>query len=111
MNGGDAVMPERSGRVARRMSLHFSVTLEGVEITKPKEVAHTQNVSPLGLQALTRRVWRTREEALVSVEPGGPRRRAWVIYCIPREDGKFMVGLALNGPPIEWANIPRVAAD
>jgi hypothetical protein len=99
-------MPERSGRLARRQSLSFPVILESLEATGPREVTHTENVSPLGAQVLTNEAWRTREEALVIVAQAGPRRRARVIYCIAREDGRFAIGLALNGPPINWTAIP-----
>ncbi len=47
MNGDDAAMPERSGRVARHMSLRFSVTRLGLEVhhTSPRsEVGHDNQV-------------------------------------------------------------------
>ncbi len=43
------------------MPLRFSVTVESV--ARAAEVKHTQNVSPLGLQVLTRWASQTRETA------------------------------------------------
>ncbi len=41
------------------MPLRFSVTVESV--ARAAQVKHTQNVSPLGLQVVTRWAWQTRE--------------------------------------------------
>jgi hypothetical protein len=107
----DVVMRGPSGRLARRLSLGFPVILERVLGTGPKETTHTENVSPLGMQVLTMMSWQTREEAIVSIDQTGYRRDARAIYCVARDDGKFIVGFALKGPPINWASISKAVAD
>lgn len=105
-------MLDRSGRLARRVSLTFPVTIESVDATSHRELTLTENVSALGMQVLTKRRWQNEEEMTVFVDQAGPRRRARAIYCIPREDGRYTVGLALMGPPVNWVALPpHVAAD
>ena len=102
-------MGKREGRVARRLSLGIRVYLESLEGNKPAETTHTENVAPQGVRVLTARSWRAREELLLVVPHAGWRLRAQVIYCLPRQDGKFEVGVAWRSPPINWAEVPPEA--
>jgi hypothetical protein len=64
------------------------------------------------MQLVTKRLWQSEEEMLVFVDQAGPRRRARAVYCIPRDDGRYTLGLALAGPPVNWAAFPpHIAAD
>lgn len=104
-------MADRSGRLVRRVSLTFPVTIESADQTPHTEFTFTENVSPLGMQVLTKRSWQSEREMVISVDQAG-RRRARAVYCIPREDGRFTVGVSLSGPPVNWkALFPHLAAD
>ncbi|HYX67706.1 MAG TPA: hypothetical protein VE825_01125, partial [Terriglobales bacterium] len=85
--------------------------LESSEGQRPRETAYTENVSPRGLRVLTAYLWRSREEVLITVVPSGLRRRGHVVYCVPREDGRFLAGIGWGSAPINWADVaPEVVA-
>lgn len=102
-------MGKREGRLARRTELGIRVVLEGLESSRPVETTHTQNVAPRGVRVITETPWRAREELLLRISHTGWRLRAKVIYCIPREDGKFEMGVAWITPSINWAELPPEA--
>jgi hypothetical protein len=104
-------MAWREGRLGRRMTLRVRVFLESLDGSKPREITHTENVSTLGLCALSQCAWRVREELGVIVAHSGPQRHARVVHCTPREDGRFAVGIAWGSAPINWADVvPEAAA-
>lgn len=98
-------MAWRDGRLARRMTLRVRVFLESPEGQRPRESTYTENVSSRGLRVLTGYLWRAREEVLITVVPSGLRRRGRVVYCIPREDGGFRVGVGWGSAPINWTEV------
>ncbi len=98
-------MAGKEGRLARRIPLRFRVLLVGLEATRKWETVCTENVSPEGMRVLTDRPWRRQEELLMSVGPVGPRRHGRIIYCKPRADGKYEVGIKWKDSPINWADV------
>ena len=103
------VKREPEGRLARRLPVAVRVYLESMEESGLIENAHTMNVAPQGVRLLTQNSWRAREEVLIRVSHTSFRIRGQVIYCQPREDGKFEVGVAWKNPPINWAEMPPEA--
>jgi hypothetical protein len=105
----DRVKPEREGRLARRLPMGIRVILESVENTGPIEVTHTENVGPQGARLVTQHPRRAREPVLFLVSRTSLRIRAQVIYCVPRRDGKFEIGVRWNSPPVNWTDMPPEA--
>jgi len=105
----DWVKRERDGRLARRLPVGIRVYLGSLENYGPIETSRTENVGPQGARLVTQRPWHAREAVLILVSHTNLRIRGEVIYCVPREDGKFEVGVGWKSPPVNWTDMPPEA--
>jgi hypothetical protein len=91
----------RIGRSEPRDHLSAPLWLTSLHEPGVFEVVPTENVSRLGIQAVTQEFWRPGELVLVSSPPG-----FWVqgsvVYCkkLPSED--YVVGIRLDAPVEHW---------
>jgi hypothetical protein len=91
------------GRIERRVPRAVPVYFAGVKELQPGERALTENVSPHGARLVTKRGRRLNEETIIGPLIGEIKLPARVVYCLPRLDGRFYVGLEFRGRSVEIA--------
>lgn len=107
---GAGLEREREGRLGRRLPLGVWVFLTSMENCGLIETTRTENVGPQGLRLMSQRPWRASQDVLIQVSHTNLRLRGQVVYCLPRPDGRFAVGVALTSPSVNWADMPPEAA-
>ena len=96
-------MPERSGRLEKRVQL--AVPVEISTLLEPAETEHTSTVDVCsnGARVLSQRPKNKNERLMVCSISGNLRAPAQVVYCQKLPDGCFAVGLRFVGMRVtEW---------
>ena len=90
------------GRIEKRAAMTVPVRL--VTTTEPRvtEKTFTRNVSSHGARVVTNRLWQLGEEPLVTPLTGEFPQPAKVIYCQPRANGGFYLGLQFLDHSVRW---------
>ncbi len=95
-------MPVRSGRLEKRIQLAVAVRISSLQDPAATERTTTENVCSLGIRILTQRARDLNERLMISSRLGDIRTLARVIYCQRLPDGRFGVGLQIQGGPVNW---------
>ena len=95
-------MPARSGRIEKRIRLKVSVQISSLKDPDATERTTTENVCSLGVRILSQRFRASNERLMISSFVSDLRTLAQVVYCQRLPDGRFGVGLQLQGQPINW---------
>src|SRR5215469_3072102 len=95
-------MPLRSGRLERRIRVAVPVEIFTLQEPSSREHVTTENVCSTGARVLTQRSRPVNEHLIVRSIAGDLRTQARVIYCQRLPDGRFGVGLQLQGTPADW---------
>jgi len=86
-------MPERSGRLEKRIRLVAAVEICGVQNPTATERTTTENFCSLGIRILTQRAGELNEQLWVRSLGEDLRTLARVVYCQRQPDGRFGDGL------------------
>lgn len=86
-------MPQRSGRLDKRIRLEVEVQISSLQDPTATERATTENVCSLGIRVLTQRAKYLNERLMINSFAGDLRTLARVVYCQRLPDGRFGVGL------------------
>jgi hypothetical protein len=85
-----------SGRSEKRTQVELAVVLFSLNERPVKETALTENVSPRGLRAITKRRWQSGTRLAVTFDEETTPGQARVVYCERLANKRFAVGLALS---------------
>ena len=96
-------MPERSGRLEKRIRLVAAVEICSVQNPAATERTTTENVCSLGVRILTQRARDLNERLMISSVMGDQRTLGRVVYCQRLPDGRFGVGLQFQGQVVNWS--------
>lgn len=95
-------MSVRSGRLEKRIRLAVPLHVSSLENLSKTERATTENVCSLGARVLTLRPKEAQERLMIRSSVGDLRALARVVYCQRLNDGRFGVGLELQGAAVSW---------
>jgi hypothetical protein len=95
-------MPQRSGRLEKRIRLEVPVQISSPQDPSATEQTTTENVCALGMRILTQRARELNERLMVNSLWGDLRKFARVVYCQRLPDGRFGVGLQFQGFAVDW---------
>ena len=95
------------GRIEKRLSMPVPVYLTAVAEPRSRERTTTENVSPHGARAMSKRSWRSGEEALVAPLTGEFPQVGRVVYCEARTGGRFCLGVAFPDRSVKWGDYAR----
>lgn len=95
-------MPQRSGRLEKRIRLEVPVQISNVQDPSAMEQTTTENVCALGMRILTQQARELNERLMVNSIMGDLRKLARVVYCQRLPDGRFGVGLQFQGFAVDW---------
>jgi len=90
-------MPERSGRLEKRIRLEVPVQISSLRDSSATERATAENVCSLGVRILTQRAWELNQRLWVKLLDRDLRTLARVVYCQRLPDGRFGIGLQFQG--------------
>ncbi len=96
-------MPARSGRLEKRIRLAVPVEISSSRSADEVERTTTENVCSVGIRILTQRAKDSNERLNINSLVGDLRAVARVVYCQRLADGRFGVGLQVQGRPINWS--------
>ncbi len=96
-------MAARSGRLEKRIRLAVPVQISSLLDPSATEQTTTENVCSLGIRILTERARDLNERLMISTFVGDLRTLARVVYCQRLPDGRFGVGLQLQGQAGNWS--------
>lgn len=99
---GISSMPQRSGRLEKRIRLEVPVQISSLQDPSATEQTTTENVCALGIRILTQRARALNERVMVNSIVGDLRKLARVVYCQRLADGRFGVGLQFQGFTVDW---------
>jgi hypothetical protein len=90
------------GRIEKRLSTQLPVHLATTKEPRVSERTFTRNVSPHGARVITGRQWLLDEETLLTPLTGEFPQPARVVYCQPRPNGGFYLGLQFTVRSVKW---------
>jgi hypothetical protein len=96
------------GRIEKRLSMMVPVRLLTTKEPRVSEKVFTRNVSPHGARLVTNRLWQPGEEPLVTPLTGEFPQPARVVYCQPRANGGFYLGLQFTARSVRWDDDSRL---
>ena len=94
------------GRIERRVPTGVPVYLASLDQPRNRERTETENISPHGARLVSKRLWRPGEQPLMTPLTGEVPQPARVVYCHPRANGGFCVGVEFAGRTIKWEGWP-----
>jgi len=97
-------MSVSTGRREKRTPMEVPVVLSLPNKNPYKERTLTENVSPRGLRAVTKRTWQPGTRLLVTFDREGIQGPARVVYCQRLANDRFAVGLALSAQMKQWSD-------
>lgn len=89
-------------RAEVRIALAIPIFLENSGTPNDPEAAVTENVSPCGVRASTRKHWQPGETLRISRSLGKFHLPARVAYCQQLSRDRFCVGLSFTSPYAGW---------
>lgn len=95
-------MQLRSGRLEKRIQMTVPVEMCPVQDQSALERATTENVCSLGARVLTRQPKERNDRLMVRTVLGKFWIQARVVYCQRISDGRFGVGIQLQGMRVNW---------
>jgi hypothetical protein len=95
-------MPERSGRLEKRIRLAVPVQISSFLDPAATERTTTENFCSLGMRILTQRARELNERMWIRSLDVDLRTLARVVYCQRLPDGRFAVGLQFKGVAVSW---------
>ncbi|HEX2713793.1 MAG TPA: PilZ domain-containing protein [Candidatus Acidoferrales bacterium] len=95
-------MRVQNGRMEPRTRLRIPVQLASLDSPGRAETTLTENISPLGIRAVTKRPWQLGESVMVISPVGDLRTPARVVYCQRVNENEFGLGLQFLGPQLKW---------
>ena len=116
LKANDAALSERAmndttqrttGRIEKRLSMSIPVYLTAVTEPRSHELTTTENVSPHGARAISKRSWRSGEEAFIAPLAGEFPQVGRVVYCETRTGGRFCLGVEFPDRSVKWADYTR----
>jgi hypothetical protein len=96
-------MPERSGRLEKRIRLAVPVEIFSPQNPAAAERTTTENVSSLGIRVQTQRARDLNERLMISSLVGGLPSLGRVVYCQRVAENRFALGLELSRRVELWA--------
>ena|SRR6266851_4247193 len=90
------------GRIEKRSPAILPVYLATTKAPRFSERIFTRNVSPHGARLVTKRLWQLGEEPLLTPLTGEFPQQARVVYCHPRPNGGFYVGVRFSDRSVRW---------
>ena len=93
-------MPERSGRLEKRIRLVAPVEISSLLNLTAIDRTTMENFCSLGIRILTQRARELNERLWVRLLVGDLRALARVVYCQRLPDGRFGVGLQFQGQAV-----------
>lgn len=85
-----------------RIPLTIRVDLCSLDVRCPVQAALTDNVSPHGARVVASKPWKPNDRLDVRSRPGDFRARARVVYCEPKSQDMFAIGLQLIATAGNW---------
>lgn len=105
-------MQLRSGRLEKRIQLAVPVEMCPIKDKSAMERATTENVCSVGARVVTREPKERNERLMIRSVLGNFWTIARVVYCQRLSDGRFGVGIQLQGMRLNWnSNSVTGAAD
>jgi hypothetical protein len=95
-------MPERSGRLEKRIRLAVPVQISSFLDPAATERTTAENFCSLGMRILTQRARELNERMWIRSLDVDLRTLARVVYCQRLPDGRFAVGLQFQGVAVNW---------
>jgi len=90
------------GRLEKRLPTSITVYLAPLEDPRAPERTVTENVSPHGARVISKRLWRLGEEPLITPLTGEFPRAGRVIYCLPKTQDRFFLGVEFPDRRVKW---------
>jgi hypothetical protein len=97
-------MSWQEGRIEKRIQAAVPLELSSSEDHASSESTVTENVCAHGTRVLTRRVRQPNERVMVRFLEGDVRTQGRVVYCQRLLDGRFGVGLQLQGVDVNFVS-------
>jgi len=96
------------GRIEKRLAMSIPVYLTSLRETRSCEPTTTENVSPHGARTISKRSWRSGEQALIGPLTGEvPPQVGSVVYCEQKSEGRFYLGVEFLDRSVNWGNHSR----
>lgn len=91
------------GRIEKRLPVSVPFYLASLREPRARERTATENVSPHGARAISKRSWRADEEALIAPLTGEFPQVARVVYSRRKNGGgRFSLGLEFLDRTVKW---------
>lgn len=99
-----------SGREEKRLPMMLEAKLASTEsaTAERQERVRVENISAHGVRLYATGPWRLGEQVEITPVVGEPPLRGGVIYCQKLADGRFVVGLELQGGPALWTMLQKL---
>jgi len=95
------------GRIEKRLPESVPVYLTSLREPRSCEQTTTENVSPHGARTISKRSWRSGEQALIGPLTGEAPQVGRVVYCEQKTEGRFCLGLEFLARSVNWGNHTR----
>jgi hypothetical protein len=99
------------GRLEKRLTMSVPVYLASLGEPRARERTVTENVSPHGARVISKRSWRSGEEALIAPLTGEFPQVGTVVYSRRKNGGgRFCLGVEFLDRSVKWENysVPSV---
>jgi len=94
--------PAMNGRIEKRFPTSVPVYLASLDEPRSRERTLTENVSPHGVRVISQRFWQSGEESLITPLTGEFRQVGRVIYCLPKGEDRFCLGVEFPDRTVKW---------
>ena len=95
------------GRIEKRLPVSIPVYLTSLREPRSCEQTTTENVSPHGARMISKRSWRSGEQALIGPLTGEVPQVGSVVYCEQKSEARFYLGLEFLQRSVNWGNHSR----
>jgi len=93
------------GRLEKRLTMSVPVYLASLGEPRARERTVTENVSPHGARVISKRSWRSGEEALIAPLTGEFPQVGTVVYSRHKNGGgRFCLGVEFPHRSVKWEN-------
>jgi hypothetical protein len=100
--------PTLKGRIERRLPIVVVVRLAQAQCTGAdgEERTYTDNISSRGARIYSIRPWQIGDAVQVTPRSEDPTCGS-VVYCQSLQDGRFVIGVEFQVPPVVWSVLLR----